>query len=152
MHPRACAIRWNNNIKGIELPGEPGGEELEIKISIFADDTKLFNKDERSVEKSVDILSKYEKASGSRINYNKTNTFSIGTARHRKPKYNKILWIKENVKTLEVHHGYIVDNAKIWKDIIDRMKHCVQVWKIRKLSYKGKTIIVKKKLISYSGF
>jgi hypothetical protein len=43
-------------------------QELETKISMLADDTKLFNKDERSVEQSVDILSKYEKASGSRIN------------------------------------------------------------------------------------
>jgi hypothetical protein len=38
---------------------------------MFADDTQLVNKDERSVDKSFDILSKYEKASGSRINYNK---------------------------------------------------------------------------------
>ena len=42
--------------------------ELETKISMLADHTKLFNKDERSVVQSVDILSKYEKASGSRIN------------------------------------------------------------------------------------
>ena len=68
MHPMACVIRWNNDIKEIILPGESGGEELETKISMFADDTKLFNKDESSVEQSVDILSKYEKASGSRIN------------------------------------------------------------------------------------
>jgi hypothetical protein len=73
----ACAIRGNNDIKGIKLPGEPGGKELEAKISMFADDTQLF-----SVEKSFDILSKYEKASGSRINYDKTKTISIGTARH----------------------------------------------------------------------
>ena len=86
---------------------------------MFADDTQLFNKDERSVEKSFDILSKYEKVSGSRINYNKTKTISIGNARHRKPKFNKISWIKENVKPLGVHHGYNVDNDKIWKDIIE---------------------------------
>jgi hypothetical protein len=49
---------------------------------MFADDTQLFNKDERSVEKSFDILSKYEKASGSRINYNKTKAISIGNAQH----------------------------------------------------------------------
>ena len=36
---------------------------------------------------------------------------------------------------------------KIWKDIIDRMKNCMQVWKSRKLSYKGKTIIVKKSFV-----
>jgi hypothetical protein len=28
----ACAIRGNNDIKGIKLPGEPGGKELEAKI------------------------------------------------------------------------------------------------------------------------
>ena len=32
------------------------------------------------------------------------------------------------------------------------MKNCIQVWKSRKLSYKGKTIIVKNLLISYCGF
>ena len=127
----ACAIRGNNDIKRIKLPGEPGGKELEAKISMFADDTQLFNKDERSVEQSFDILSKYEKASGSRINYDKTKAISIGTARHRKPKFNKISWIKENVKTLRVHHSYNVDNDKIWKDIIDRMNNCLQVWKSR---------------------
>ena len=41
-------------------------------------------------------------------------------------------------KNFGVHHGYNIDNDKIWKDIIDRMKNCVQVWKSRKLSYKGK--------------
>ena len=30
--PMACAIRGNNDIKGIQLPGEPGGKELEAKI------------------------------------------------------------------------------------------------------------------------
>jgi hypothetical protein len=50
---------------------------------------------------------------------------------------------------LGVHHGYNVDNDIIWKDIIDRMKNCIQVWKSRKLSYKGKTIIVKNLLLSF---
>ena len=73
--PMACTIWGNNDIKGIKLPSEPGGEELETKISMFADDTQLFNKDEHSVEKCFDILSKYEKASGSRINYNKNKSY-----------------------------------------------------------------------------
>jgi hypothetical protein len=127
-------IRGNNDIKGIKLPGEPGGKELEAKISMFAVDTQLFNKDERSVEKSFDILSKYEKASGTRINYNETKAISIGTGHNRRPKFNKLSRIKENVKTLGVHHGYNVDNDKIWKDIIDRMKNCVQVCQSRKLT------------------
>ena len=30
--PVACAIRGNNDIKGIRLPGEPGGKKLEAKF------------------------------------------------------------------------------------------------------------------------
>jgi hypothetical protein len=52
----------------------------------------------------IDILSKYEKASGSRINYNKTKAISIGTARHRKPKFNKISWIKEKPFSISKQH------------------------------------------------
>jgi hypothetical protein len=53
------------------------------------------------LKKCFDILSKYEKASGSRINYNKTKAIFIGTARHRKQKFNKISWIKfANVKKM----------------------------------------------------
>jgi hypothetical protein len=48
---------------------------------MLADDTQLFNKDERSVETSFDIHLKYEKASGSRINYNKAKAISISTSR-----------------------------------------------------------------------
>ena len=69
-----------------------------------------------------------------------------------KSKFNEISWIKENVKSLGILHGYNVDNDNIWKDIIDRMKNCVQVWKSRKRTYRSKTIIVKNLLISYCGF
>jgi hypothetical protein len=32
------------------------------------------------------------------------------------------------------------------------LENCIQVWKSRKLSYKGKTITVKNLLLSYCGF
>jgi hypothetical protein len=39
---------------------------------MFADDTQLFNKNDESVKKSIEILTIYEKASGSKVNYEKT--------------------------------------------------------------------------------
>ena len=30
--PMACAIRGNNDIKGIKLPGEPGGKEVDNQV------------------------------------------------------------------------------------------------------------------------
>ena len=47
----------------------------EAKICMFADDTQLLNKNEESVEQSFLILSKFEKASGYKINYEKTKDY-----------------------------------------------------------------------------
>ena len=149
--PMACAIRGNNDIKGIKLPGEPGGKELEAKISMFADGTQFSIKMNSLLKIPSIYFQNMKKHPDQELIIIKTKAISIGTARHRKPKFNKISWIKENVKTVGVHHGYNIDNDKIWKDI-DRMKNCVQVWKSRKLSYKGKTIIMKNLLLSYCGF
>jgi hypothetical protein len=47
---------------------------------MFADDT-LFYKNDESVKKSFDILTIYEKASGSTVNYEKTKGMYIGSAK-----------------------------------------------------------------------
>jgi hypothetical protein len=44
---------------------------------MFADDKQLLNKNEESVEQSFLILSKFEKASGSKINYEKTKDYLL---------------------------------------------------------------------------
>jgi hypothetical protein len=49
-----------NDIKEIKLPGELGGAELENKIIMLTDDTQLFIKYERYVEKLFNVFSKYE--------------------------------------------------------------------------------------------
>jgi hypothetical protein len=101
---------------------------------MFADDTQLFNKNDESVKKSFDILTIYEKASGSKVNYEKTKGMYIGSAKNNRPKFTKIVWTKDNVKTLGIHHGYNIQNDEIWKSIIDKMKNCVHVWKSRNLT------------------
>ena len=72
----ACAIRGKDEIKRIQMPGS--GNVLESKICMIADDTQHFNKNEESVEQAFKALVKYEKASGSKINYEKTNGLFIG--------------------------------------------------------------------------
>jgi hypothetical protein len=67
--PVACAIRGDSEIQGIKLPGGKDGEYIETKLCMFADDNQLFNKNDESVKKSFDILTIYEKASGSKVNY-----------------------------------------------------------------------------------
>ena len=67
----ACAIRNTPEIHGIKLPDGEGQPVKEANISMFADDTQLLSKNEESVEQSFLILSKFEKASGSKINSEK---------------------------------------------------------------------------------
>jgi hypothetical protein len=68
--------------------------------------TLYFIKNDESVKKSFDILTIYEKASGSKVNYEKTKGMYIGSAKDNRPKFSKIVWTKDNVKTLGIHHGY----------------------------------------------
>ena len=68
--PMAYTIRTDPEIEGINIPGE--SSVIETKISMFADDTQLLNKNEKSVEKSFKILHIYELTSGARINFDKT--------------------------------------------------------------------------------
>jgi hypothetical protein len=148
--PVACAIRGGDSeIQGVKLPGEEDEEYIETKLCMFADDTQLFNKNDESVKKSFDVLIIYEKASGSKVNYEKTKGMYmyIGSAKNNRPKFTKMVWTKDNVKTLGIHHGYDIQNDEIWKSIIDKMKNCVHVWKSRNL-----TLIVKNLLISLCGY
>jgi hypothetical protein len=67
----------------------------------------------------------------------------IGSAKNNRPMFAKIVWAKDNVKTLGIHHGYNIQNEEIWKSIIDKMNNYVHVWISRNLTYAGKTLIVK---------
>ena len=76
----ACAIRGDIKIEGLKLPGG-GGNFIETKLCMFADDTQVFNKNEKSVENTFKVLSLYEKASGSKINYDKTKGLLLGASK-----------------------------------------------------------------------
>ena len=107
---------------------------------------------DESVKKCFDILTIYEKASGSKVNYEKTKGMYIESAKHNRPKFSKIVSTKDNVKTLGIHHGYNIQNDEIWKSIIDQMKNCFHVWISRNLTYTGKALLVKHLLISLCGY
>ena len=75
--PVACTINGDSEKQWVKLPGEC----IETKLCMFADGTQLFNKNNESVKISFDILTIYEKASGSKVNYEKTKGMYIGSAK-----------------------------------------------------------------------
>ena len=119
---------------------------------MFADDNQLFDKNDESIKICFDILTICQKASGSNVNLEKKKGIYIGSAKNNRPMFAKIVWTKDNVKTLGIHHGYNIQNEEIWKSIIDKMNNYVHVWISRNLTYAGKTLIMKNLLISFCGY
>jgi len=119
---------------------------------MFADDTQLFNRDEESIEETFKVLNIYEKASGAKINLNKTVGMYLGRWKNKTPKFKQIKWSKDPVKALGVIHGYNVNIDPLWLEKIKKIKSCLEVWKTRDLIYKGKVLILKTCIISQINF
>ena len=94
---------------------------------------------ENSIKQCFKSIAKYEKVSGSRINFKKTIGFYIGRWKNNIPVYTQISWTRNCVKTLGIYHGYNIDDNNILRKLISKVKNCMHVWKTRNLSFEGKT-------------
>ena len=92
----ACDIRRDSEIQGVNIPGEKMRNISRLSSECLQ---MTLNYDE-SVKKCFDILTIYEKASGSKVNYEKTKGMYIGSAQNNRPKFTKIVSTKDNVKLL----------------------------------------------------
>ena len=68
-------IRQDKNIKGIQIANK------ETKLSQYADDTTAIVSDKNSAKRFLNILDKFEKASGLKVNKDKTEAMWIGSER-----------------------------------------------------------------------
>ena len=147
--PLACSIRRNRDIIGFPLPNpDHSGETIDVKLSAYVDDSQFFNSTEDSIKESFKIFEKFEKASGAKIHKTKTTAIYIGPWKTKEPEFKEISWSNSYVKTLGINHGYHIPEQEIWMDKIKKMKNCIQIWKSRDLTLKGKILIIKTFLVS----
>ena len=146
--PLACTIRNNHNIVGFPLPNPDTDETAVVKLSAYVDDSQFFNSTENSIKESFKIFDKFEKASGAKIHKTKTTAMYIGPWKSKDPEFKEISWTNTYVKTLGINHGYHIPEQEVWMEKINKMKNCIQVWKSRDLTLKGKVLIIKTFLIS----
>ena len=85
-----ASIRQNPCIKGIELPHRSGHTGREAMLNMFADDSQVINKTEKSIGESFRILNIYEKASGAKMNLDKTVGMYLGKWRNKNPRFRNI--------------------------------------------------------------
>merc|ERR1712002_461041 len=95
----ASRIRQNPDIRGIQVAG------TEKKVGGYADDTQVFVSSVKSVGHLLSEFCLYGRASGSRLNQDKTEGLWLGRWRHRPDKPYGFTWKSTRLKVLGVWIG-----------------------------------------------
>ena len=138
----AVAIRSCSEIKGIKI------DSKEFKMVQYADDLTAFVSDIRSAQCLFQLLDQFEKCSGLKVNYTKTEAMWIGSSRNNTETPLALKWCK-TVKALGVHFSYNNEES-VQKNFYDKLrgiKSQIRLWSWTGLSLFGKVTIIKSLLL-----
>ena len=123
-------INNSKDIRGIAI-----NNDRNIKITAYADDTTIFIKNNIEEKYYQQIFDDYEKASGARINKEKTKELMIGKYRRK----NKVT-IQDSIEVLGIHfnHNKNENQKTNWNKIIEAIKKKLNKWKSRKMTILGR--------------
>ncbi len=136
--PFAESIRKCEELKGITI------DNTEIKITAFADDTQIYISNEKSKMEMDRILELYSKASGAKVNKEKTEGILLGNMKE----IEGIKWTKGPVKALGVPQGLIEDLSQFWDRILQKVRKRLEMWQKRNLTMQGKVHVIKTMALS----
>ena len=144
----SIALRHNNSIKGIPV------STSESKLVQYADDTNItITASKESLEQTVKLLHEFEMFSNLKVNYDKTEILRIGSIRNTdfcietKPNFKwtngptNVLGVTISTKTTEIE-------ALNYRDKLDKLKTCLNIWNTRNLTLIGKICVVNSLAIS----
>uniref|UniRef100_A0A3B5L9W1 Reverse transcriptase domain-containing protein n=1 Tax=Xiphophorus couchianus TaxID=32473 RepID=A0A3B5L9W1_9TELE len=142
--PLAILIKQDETVKGIK-----SSQGNISKIFQFADDTTITVEDEASMDRVIVHLHNYGLASGAKINENKSEIMYCGVAT-RTPGRWEFREVVDEVKVLGVYLGKQQGEArdKTWENVISKVQKLLNLWNQRKLTIKGKTVIINSLIIS----
>ena len=132
----ALQLRANPNIVGFTIDNE------NLISSHYADDTVIKITQNRCFKEVYKELTDYEKATGARINYEKTQGLWLGKWKHRKDdpfeglygdSTKGIKWTSGNVKHLGIFVGNDDPVIQTFAEIIPKVKRRLNFWKPLKL-------------------
>ena len=139
----AVVIKNKKLINGINI------ENKEYKICQLADDTTIFVRDIESVVHLITCLKNFYNCSGLKINLEKSEIIPVGSSRFQNiylPKIiSKLTVNKNSFKTLGVWFSYNLNESISlnFENKLSSMETIINIWKCRKMSLKGKILILK---------
>ena len=133
----ACAIRKDNNIDGFPIPLSA----VHPKLSQYADDTSGFVSSDRSICAIFDLFSRYEEASGAKLNRSKCKALLIGSWKDRVSLPCDIKCTSQHIVTLGTRLSN--EGSQDWETLIKKLEYLLLTWKRRSLSLRGRALVVK---------
>lgn len=146
--PLSRTISSHTSIRGIHIPHT----DKHSLVFQHADDTTCTVSDRKSIETLLNVFEDYGKASGAKINKNKTEIMTIGSGKLGSLHLESIGVSKcdETMKILGVHLGKDKKLCEIknWEEKISKIKKVLNLWKQRKLNITGRATVVSTLLLS----
>ena len=137
-------IRDEPNINGIK------SHDVEIKLSLYADDITGFLSDELSGHKFIEIVSMFGKLSGLELNMEKSMAKWLGSKRNSVEKPLLISWPDKPITILGIFFSYDEQecNALNFESKINKIRQIIYQWKERDLTLIARIQIIKTFIIS----
>lgn len=142
LEPLGCALRADPKIHGIKLPGG-----TEAKISMYADDTTLILSDDRSIVKSFEMIERYGRASGAKLNQQKSHGVYLGKWKDKRNGPVDIAWVN-SAKILGINFGYKEPHQQNWEAKIKQLENGIKEWNECDLTMKGRVTVANTYILS----
>ena len=135
----SIAIRASRDIKGIQIA------DREIKLSQYADDTKVFCKDIFSLEKLLDLLSTFGDCSVLKLNVAKSEAMWLGKTANEKDMPFDVKWPRRPIYALGTAFSYNRNlcETENFTSKINKLQKLFNIWSQRDLSSYGSILITK---------
>ena len=147
LEPLVNKIRNSPLVKGVTLNLKNLKESHIEKGCQYVDDSNTFLKSKESIPSYFSIIQRYEKVSGSKVNIDKTVCLAVNESLENLP-----CSLEPNVgpeKVLGVPLGKNRENTDdFWNDKIKKLETTLNLWRLRGLSFEGKTLIVRSLAVS----
>lgn len=135
-------VKSENGITPLKLPNTPSKRLVQ-----YADDTTALLKNVESYRKIMQLLKRFEDASGAKINKSKTEILLLGRWLQREKEELPQNLIKDTVTILGIPFG-IQNESSMWDKAMKAIDATIARWQKRNLSRSGKLLIIKSLLYS----
>ena len=141
VEPMVPAINHSTAIQGLGV-----GKYQNIKCPSYADDLTLTLRGKRSVGKAFELIENFAKASGLKLNKQKTNGLKIKNCSNRNAGLPSINWANKTIKVLGTQIG-TVNSKLIWQEAIGKVRQEKSFITVPFQTWQAKAVLAKSKLL-----